>query len=160
MRYLYLLTFTILLTASCNKKEENKCLNGGVQEADICICPWGYEGSICETAISEYLTGTYQGQYNYKNIFSRDAQLVIQKHPNSDKAPTGIRTFLRDDTEDFYFNDATVISKTDFSFTHDTDTLTLNLYGKIIDNDSINMVVIQTTPTGNNHTVTFSGRKI
>ena len=45
--------FTIVLYASCSKKEEDKCtgvacLNGGACAAGICVCPSGYSGPRCE----------------------------------------------------------------------------------------------------------------
>lgn len=161
MRKIAYMLLTVATLLSCDKKEEkNKCLNGGVEQVDHCVCPYGYEGSLCEIAISDYVTGVYKGEYIYNNAaFSRDAQMVIERHPISAKAPYGILTFLRDDTEDFYFNEATVTSKTEFSFEHNTDTLVLTVHGEIIDKDSLHMVVTQTTPTGNDHTVTFNGRK-
>lgn len=157
---LLLLAATIML--SCNKEKEvvaNKCQNGGAPKADTCACPWGYEGEYCEMAISEYLTGTYIGRYTYNKAFTREVKLIIEKHLNPDKAPAGITTFFVDNIGDFYYNDATVTSKTDFSFNHNSDTLTLTISGRLIEDDSITMTVIQTTPTGNDHHVVFTGIK-
>lgn len=157
-------TYILLLLAatamlSCNKEEENKCKNGGVEQFGVCVCPWGYEGNLCETEIREHFIGTYKGQYKYDNAFYREAQLIIERHPIDAKAPAGIRTFLRDDKEDFYYNDAMVISKDRFGLDRDSDTLNMTIYGELIDGDSLSMTVIQTTPTGNDHTVYFNGQK-
>lgn len=73
-----LLMFVSLLWSSCKKDSDNavQCQNGGTATNGSCVCPFGYQGSACETEIRSKFYGTFDVSLNCSGPLSYTLQVV------------------------------------------------------------------------------------
>jgi hypothetical protein len=76
-----ILSFISIVWVSCSKPEKNPkscagviCANGGYCDTGVCVCPTGYEGPRCATAVVTKFIGTWD--VNQKVIGSDSANII------------------------------------------------------------------------------------
>ena len=110
MRYtLLLLSAAIVLLTACNKQSKNRCMNGGYEELDYCICPDGYFGSQCELSLADNFAGTYKGDFFQSGVGQRPGSLIIEAHPNGD--PYSLQIFVDTNGTKQYATDTRALSQ-------------------------------------------------
>ena len=120
MKYtLLLLSATIVLLTACDKQTKNKCLNGGYEEVDYCICPEAYLGSLCELSFADYYSGTYKGDFYQSASSQKKGKIIIEPHPNGD--PHFIQIFVDTNGTKQYATDSKAINQVQISLEQDFD---------------------------------------
>ena len=158
MRYtLLLLSAAIILLAACDKQTKNKCLNGGYEEVDYCICPDGYIGSLCELSFADYVAGTYKGDFYQSGAIQKKGKIIIEPHPNGD--PHFIQIFVDTNGTKQYATDSKVFSQSQISLEQDFDDGTsIRTQGsRVVTTGQLSLSIYYIAANNSQKTISFSG---